>query len=497
MAKKRNMTDAEVSLVRAMLAKGMKNDAVHFYFNRVDRLISSGRITQIKDGSYAKEVAAASEDELAAFQDKWSAEHAAVYPRGPQSPTDIEYIEAMFEKRKTSWHVRSGETDAVECKLNYAVNGKIIKAIAGLANNKGGHILFGIKDSASTVEGMSDDKFESLDPAILNTNLVGCLDPVPTVTRVFATIGGKKIGVLHVEKHDRAPVIALKTMGTDLKEGGVYFRYVGETRLIKPGEMRAIVETREARAIADFARRMNRVASGAEATIDLDSGAVSGRTGGFVIDKNLLSSIQFVREGDFTQVKGAPTLRLIGDVEPISDKDRETVRVIRDNVTPHSIIENFLLGNRVQEPLAYLHAQAYQQRKWMPIWHYVNQLSMTVEELVEDLLRLSASMPSSRDAVVQRLRGKVSAYKVYTGKPKRMLEAFRSGKIALPKLDTDMNAFAYAIHGLPNDFKKIEDLRPVLLEALKRSNQNNRPTIYRAACRVDEIMHHQRKLDAP
>jgi hypothetical protein len=130
MAKKRTMTDVEVGLARAMIAKGMKNDQVHFYFNRVDRLISSGRIAQIKEGSYAKDVAAASNDELTAFITKWDADHAAIYPKGPQSPTDVEYIDALFEKRKSTWHVRSGETDVVECKLNYAVNGKIIRTIA-------------------------------------------------------------------------------------------------------------------------------------------------------------------------------------------------------------------------------------------------------------------------------------------------------------------------------------------------------------------------------
>jgi adenine deaminase len=58
MAKNRNMSDEEVGVVRAMLAKGMKNDHVHFYFNRADRLISSGRIAQIRNGSYAKDVPA-------------------------------------------------------------------------------------------------------------------------------------------------------------------------------------------------------------------------------------------------------------------------------------------------------------------------------------------------------------------------------------------------------------------------------------------------------
>jgi hypothetical protein len=99
MAKNRSMSDEEVGLVRAMLAKGMKNDQVHFYFNRADRLISSGRIAQIKSGSYGKEIPAASEDEFQAFLAKWEADHATVYPKGPQSPTDVEYIEALFEKR--------------------------------------------------------------------------------------------------------------------------------------------------------------------------------------------------------------------------------------------------------------------------------------------------------------------------------------------------------------------------------------------------------------
>jgi predicted HTH transcriptional regulator len=123
--------------------------------------------------------------------------------------------------------VRGGETDVIECKLNYSVSGKIIKAIAGLANNKGGHILFGINDKELVVDGMSDDKFETLDPSILNSHLVSFLDPVPRVARVSHGIGGKRIGVLHVEKHEIAPVIVLKGMGNDLREGSVYFRYVG------------------------------------------------------------------------------------------------------------------------------------------------------------------------------------------------------------------------------------------------------------------------------
>jgi predicted HTH transcriptional regulator len=71
--------------------------------------------------------------------------------------------------------------------------------------DRGGHILCGIRDERNTVEGMSDDKFETFDPALLNAHLVGCLDPVPKVARVAATIGGKKIGVIHVENRAISP----------------------------------------------------------------------------------------------------------------------------------------------------------------------------------------------------------------------------------------------------------------------------------------------------
>jgi hypothetical protein len=75
-----------------------------------------------------------------------------------------------------------------------------------------------------------------------------------------------------------------------------------------------------------------------------------------------------------------------------------------------------------------------------------------------------------------------------------MLAAFKSGKIAVPKNDADLSAFAHALHGLPNGFEKIDEVRPLILECLKRDKEEkHRTQIYRAGCRVDEIVHHQRK----
>lgn len=67
MARQRSMSDEEIGLAKAMLARGMRNDAVHFYFNRVDRLISSGRIAQIRAGKYGASVPATEPEALDQF----------------------------------------------------------------------------------------------------------------------------------------------------------------------------------------------------------------------------------------------------------------------------------------------------------------------------------------------------------------------------------------------------------------------------------------------
>jgi hypothetical protein len=51
--RERTITDHEISLVKAMIARGMKNKDIQFLFNRPDRPVNSGRISGIKNGTYS------------------------------------------------------------------------------------------------------------------------------------------------------------------------------------------------------------------------------------------------------------------------------------------------------------------------------------------------------------------------------------------------------------------------------------------------------------
>ena len=119
-----------------------------------------------------------------------------------------------------------------------------------------------------------------------------------------------------------------------------------------------------------------------------------------------MKEIQFIREGDFSEMKGAPALRLVGEVEAISEVERARIRIIRQSITPNSVVRNFLKGEMVAEPLQYIQAQAHMQRKWQPIWFYARQAGANADQIAAELKSMIATTPSSRNLVVDRLSKK-------------------------------------------------------------------------------------------
>lgn len=129
MAKQRNLSDAEIGIVKAMLRKGWRNDVIHFYFNKPDRLISSGRITQIKKGKYGASVEEALPEELEAFLSAWQDPEAKAPPA--PSPVDLRILRSMFVREAGTWRLAGGETDRTECKAGFRLHAGNFRRSAG------------------------------------------------------------------------------------------------------------------------------------------------------------------------------------------------------------------------------------------------------------------------------------------------------------------------------------------------------------------------------
>ena len=123
--------------------------------------------------------------------------------------------------------ILAGESKNVEFKENLPEKSiKYMKSVVAFANGTGGKIIFGIADKTREVIGFDkEDVFKKMD-AIANAVSDSC-EPaiIPDIT--LQTVDGKTIIVVEVSGGRQRPYY-IKALG---KEGGVYVRVAGTTRL--------------------------------------------------------------------------------------------------------------------------------------------------------------------------------------------------------------------------------------------------------------------------
>lgn len=174
MAKKRSITDEEIALIKAMAARGMKYKNIQFFFNRPERPVNSGRITGIKNGSFSdsSKFGAANDNTLDTFLKSFKATGVSASVAVPGSGSSMvpesgpmvdATLAAMFEKDAGGvWRFKFGESEAHECKQDFGFKhaGKWLRAVAALANNSGGYVVFGVKDKKVTGEKVDPESYK-------------------------------------------------------------------------------------------------------------------------------------------------------------------------------------------------------------------------------------------------------------------------------------------------------------------------------------------------
>lgn len=210
-----------------MLARGMKNKDIQFLFNRPDRAVNSGRISGIRDGKYgpSAKIKPAPDDAVDTFikahsspTDIGAVAVPAANAASPADPLDHGTIKSLFSKKAAgSWALSAGETDTHECKSSFGLKHPQawLRAIAALSNNCGGYVFFGVNDSLEVI-GMKSDEFDKVDPATLSRRVRSVFDPTPRFKTTVIELDGHRVGVIHVERHQSRPVIAVKRMGPRL-----------------------------------------------------------------------------------------------------------------------------------------------------------------------------------------------------------------------------------------------------------------------------------------
>ncbi|OUR80374.1 hypothetical protein A9Q83_01355 [Alphaproteobacteria bacterium 46_93_T64] len=323
MKQKRNsLTEYEVSIIKNLLERPEKyqNQEISGMINRyrgdASKDINAGRISNIKNGQIKKYLGIGSADNAAtdAFLSTYNS-HKIIITDDAAHISETTLAKLLPLAKDSTTHLDIIETDQIECKKGFSLP---IKTIAAFANNKGGYLVLGVVDKTWEIVGIKEAKIKSFDFNQLNQTIRSNLGIEIEVKRKVLDFVGKKVAVFHVAPAHTKPVIFAKD-GDDTAEGKIYYRYIGEDRLITASDLSKIIEDRvrnlSETVLNKHLSRILQIGIENAAIMDISTGEVEGKAGSFYVDEKLLPDLKFIKEGEFVEKAGKPALRLVGEVQ--------------------------------------------------------------------------------------------------------------------------------------------------------------------------------------
>ena len=172
-----------------------------------------------------------------------------------------ETVRKVLSYRTASGTLKSRESNTVEFKESFNKNStaKYAKTMAAYSNNRGGYIIFGVKDNPRMIVGLKNENFENMSQEQFSEAINSLFAPAmewdcgTLVIEVPATDGtgtlqSLKIGWIYTTEAEYKPIIAQKPNdGEKINSGDVYYRYRARSEKIKFAEMSRIIEERTAK----------------------------------------------------------------------------------------------------------------------------------------------------------------------------------------------------------------------------------------------------------
>lgn len=497
---RRSITDEEIGLIKAMLRRGMRNRDIQFFFNRPDRPVNSGRITGVNAGAYGPEVPAATDADLDAFLANFAPAEVGVVIEGgaAREPTLAEKAIARFIHRDDGWYLSDGETSDQECKVEFNPRRMepIVRAIAALANNRGGFIFIGVQNADCRVIGMPDTSFQDTDIVRITDKVKNLLTPTPVFAKEVIDIAGLAVGVVHVEKYLNPPVIVCRD-AEGLEDGSILFRYPGQSGKIKFGDLLAMLRERDRAATQTLlasATRLSEIGADRALIVDTDRGELDAGSKRIVIDRALADQLEFIREGEFEERAGAPALRLMGDVQAIDSEGQVVERIEGRALDADAVLFAYLSHEVVREPLQYICLSAKVQRQWLPVFYFVQLAGGDIQTAIEALDATNAVYRNSKQYALERLQGRRSAYEQPGGTILDVVRDLQAGDLGEIRRRFNDFQIVRGIRSLPDGFEPTKPIFELLRDIYQEAgdNSNVRSAVFSAAARLDELEQHNR-----
>lgn len=252
-----------------------------------------------------------------------------------------ENIVTELLKLKNDVNLFHRESQHLEFKESFNLGGlgDYYRDFAAFANNKGGYLIFGVKDRPKReLVGLSQratDQFDKLDPEMVSGHLLDIFSCNISWEHEIYVLDNMNFGVFYIHESTLKPIITKKDEGKGqvLKNGEIYYRYGGRTQKIQFAELESIINKRieyNNSQWLDLVQKIGKSGPQNAAILDSEKGIIEkGNSQILVVDEELLSGFKLIREGEFSETKGAKTLKLVGDITPINQI--EVVKKVKED----------------------------------------------------------------------------------------------------------------------------------------------------------------------
>lgn len=252
---------------------------------------------------------------------------------------DEEHVKELLRIKGSYLFHREGQELEFKEQFNLAGLADYFRDFAAFSNNKGGHIIFGVKNSPRIRNGLNKsslEQFNKIDPEKITGYLLEIFSSDIHWEQAVIVVNDKSFGVFKIHEALTKPVIAKKNEGKDqtIKNGEIYYRYGGRTQKIQYAELENIINKRIEQNNNQWLDLMSKIGKAGPqnaAILDTEKSIIEkGESRIMVLDENLARKLKYIKEEQFKDQEGAATLKLVGDVVPV--EKIEVVKKVKENL---------------------------------------------------------------------------------------------------------------------------------------------------------------------
>lgn len=244
---------------------------------------------------------------------------------GDDGMSHDEHISQLLRNVDNNGRIISRERNDLEFKETYHMQNfpKYAKTMVSFANNRGGYIVFGIKDNPREIVGVNT-AFNEIKLEEFTASLNAFFSPEIDWDLGIVSNDNTEVGYIYTYESINKPVIALKNENSArITNGDVFYRYRARTEKIKFPEMNRLILEKmkhEREVLLKHFEAIFKNGSTNVGIVDYTDGIVSTPFGVDVaVDRKLIMQVlkraRFIKEGSFNETSGQPVLKVTGNIE--------------------------------------------------------------------------------------------------------------------------------------------------------------------------------------